>query len=53
MSDNKFNDKSYNKSKTMRALIRSEMFEKNRQTNLLSYLNDYDAETRQTIINSI
>lgn len=54
--DNKLNEKSYNKSKTVRMLIRNEMFEKNRQQST-TYLAAYDeamqAAIKQSLIGAI
>lgn len=46
--DNKLNEKSYNKSKTVRMLIRNEMFERNRQQSS-TYLAAYDEATQAAI----
>ena len=46
MKENSFNDKSYNKSSTVRRKIRQVLFEKNRHTVSLSYLHHYDDRTQ-------
>jgi hypothetical protein len=37
----------------MRAVLRGEMFERSRQSAKLSYLNSYDEDTKETILQSI
>lgn len=40
--DNRLNEKSYDKAKTVRKLLRDQMFERNRHLNVTSYLTNYD-----------
>ena len=47
------NEKSYAKSKTVRKLHRDEMFERNRQLNVTSYVAGYDEHTQALIKQSL
>jgi exonuclease VII large subunit len=48
--ENKLNEKSYQKSKTVRKLLREEMFERNRKlSNKETYLTHYDPQTQLQI----
>lgn len=51
--DNRLNEKSYAKSKTVRKLHRDQMFERNRHLNVSSYLDSYDERTQTLIKQSL
>lgn len=51
--DNRLSEKSYNKSKTVRKLLRDEMFERSRRSTTDSYLTHYDEYTQRVIKESL
>ena len=54
MKNNNIGEKSYAKAKRVRDLTRHAVFEKNRSTNgPVSYLSQYDSDTRQILIESL